>query len=196
MKTTIAPAGAAAFCDCPSDERIVTMSIERDHAHGVRDLIRFFCMHEQRIVTTHFLSIDDEEGMLCQNQLRIRADYQDGRLRDKIEVSMTVIFPRRLGQQFFLGMDISPGAKTPLSFIYTRSGDDFELTRFERGMRAIDLTKQPEALVFPQDFPFPVERTLSPMYGTHGGYQVPILVNHAEGTIVKATVPCSLREHG
>ena len=52
------------------------------------------------------------------NQVQLTADYAAGLLAPAFMLSMHVIIPGRLGQRYFVGVDISPGAKTYLEFSY------------------------------------------------------------------------------
>lgn len=101
------------------------------------------------------------------NEICLVVDYLDG-VVTKCELSMHVIFPARLGKVFFVGVDISPLAKTFFQFRYERQAPPgqedkffFQLVELEIGARPpIDLRPKagPEAqtLMRPVNFPFPI----------------------------------------
>jgi len=54
------------------------------------------------------------------NEWKCYCDFDHGLLMPRFKVSMHIIFPEKLGQVRWLGLDISPGAKTYLEFLYER----------------------------------------------------------------------------
>jgi len=98
------------------------------------------------------------------NKVRLTADYAEGVLTDSFVLSMHVVIPSRLGQQFFVGMDISPGAKTYLEFHYKLSQRDqailspeYRLIAIQKGAREqILLGDHRASLVKQIEFPFPI----------------------------------------
>lgn len=99
------------------------------------------------------------------NEVRLTAEYASGLLAPTFVLSMHVVIPSRLGQQFFVGMDISPGAKTYLEFHYHRddtNGTDrdweYRLIAIQKGAREQVLLGEKGAsiLVKQIEFPFPI----------------------------------------
>lgn len=148
------------------------------------------------------------------NEWKLLVDFDRGRLKPRLVVSMHVIVPERLGKQYWLGVDLSPGAKTYLEFYYERPvplvprpGDDdpywkgippenlptipgpFHLAEISRGARPpIDVRDLGPALVKPVEFPFPV---LDRIPWQHG-YPIPFL--DEDSTIAHVTVPADLQQ--
>jgi hypothetical protein len=84
-----------------------------------------FLMHsweEMRWICTYQYLRDKKLGRQPKllNKWTLIVDFREGLLMDTIKMSMHIIIPELLGQQRFLGVDISPGAKTFLEFIYER----------------------------------------------------------------------------
>jgi hypothetical protein len=90
------------------------------------------------------------------NDVRLVANYADGLLEGRFVLSMHVVIPNRLGQRFFTGLDISPGAKTYLAFNYERSADEYLLTEICKGIERVHLNGVKPAIIRPVAFPFPV----------------------------------------
>lgn len=96
------------------------------------------------------------------NKVRLTTNYESGLLVSQFVLSMHVVVPSRLGQQFFVGVDISPGAKTYLEFTYERertpeTGDSYRLVEICKNARErVRLDAVAPALVKPIEFPFPV----------------------------------------
>jgi len=122
------------------------------------------------------------------NKVCLVVDYLDG-LVIKIELLMRVIFPARLGQVFFAGVDISPGADTFFQFAYERvvlseKENDFlfRLVEVQIGARPpIDLRPKvgpkAQALMRPVNFPFPV---CDQIIAEYGQFKVPFLDNNGQ----------------
>lgn len=109
------------------------------------------------------------------NKVRLVANYTDGLLEDPLVLSMHVVIPRRLGQKFFAGLDISPGAKTYLEFSYERSADAYRLIEICKGARErVRLDEAEPAFVRPIPFPFPVPDRVPVV---HGKLRVPFRAN-------------------
>jgi hypothetical protein len=136
----------------------------RPHGGTVEYLI--FDADEQRVFYRLLARSEHERGeepgvVLDQ---RIVLDYHQGLAADDLVLSLHVIFPGRLGVKAFLGVDISPGAKTYIELHYARSGDEYVLGRIEVGAQQAYVLGQAEGLIKPLDFPFsvldrlPVER--------------------------------------
>ena len=91
------------------------------------------------------------------NEVRLVANYEAGVLTPQLVLSMHVIIPNRLGKKFFVGMDISPGAKTYLEFTYARDGDVYHLVEICKGTRErVRLADIEPAIMKPIEFPFPI----------------------------------------
>lgn len=124
------------------------------------------------------------------NQVRLTADYTVGLLAPALVLSMHVIIPSRLGQRYFVGMDISPGAKTYLELRYER-GDgrqEYRLVEICKGARErLRLDNQAPALLRPVEFPFPIPDRLS-AEGSH--VHVPFRLN--SGEIAHFELPLSM----
>ena len=108
------------------------------------------------------------------NDVHLTAEYKDGLLANQLSLTMHVIVPARLGQQYFAGVDISPGAKTYLEFTYqapisdldNRVGGAYRLVEICKGARdRIRLDGTTPALVKPIEFPFPIPDRLPIEYG-------------------------------
>lgn len=106
---------------------------------------------------------------------------------NRVTLSMNVILPQRLGQVYYVGVDISPGAKTFIQFHYEPvsepviedksqpplGGQVLRLVEMEVGAtKRIRLNEQKPALMKPIDFPFQVLDRLVPRFGV---YYVPFL---------------------
>ena len=99
------------------------------------------------------------------NQVQLTADYAAGLLAPAFMLSMHVIIPGRLGQRYFVGVDISPGAKTYLEFSCKcrDGGSEYRLVEICKGARERLLFEDhPTALIRPIEFPFPIPDRLSP----------------------------------
>jgi hypothetical protein len=162
-------------------------------ASGANLTILYFSEHDLRwIFTYRYVGLKapgaDPDVF---NEVKLIANYADGLLTPQLVLTMHVIVPSRLGQQFFVGMDISPGAKTYLEFNYARrflepkpgreGGDGLERTAEEyrlieicKGARErVQLDGLGPAIVKAIEFPFPVPDRLP----IKGGVQVPFLLN-------------------
>ena len=112
------------------------------------------------------------------NKTRLVANYEAGLLTSQLVLSMHVVIPARLGQQFFAGVDISPGAKTYLEFTYERFDEAFRLVEIGKGARAsVRLTDVDPAIVRPIEFPFPVSDRIAIEFGA---IHVPFLTNQGD----------------
>lgn len=126
------------------------------------------------------------------NELRLVVNYKNGVLADKIVLVWHVIVPHRLGQELYLGMDLSPGAKNYLEFTYHREGNDFRLRVAELGARKRqELTDEAAALVRPVDCPFPLPDTV-PLF--QGRWRFP--VRKSSGDIVEIAVQPNILKGG
>ncbi len=133
-----------------------------DLADGVKLKIHLFNRFEQRwIFTFNYLKkLEGERQPQVVNELRLVIDYNHG-VATVCSLSMNIIIPKRLGQHFLYGMDVSPGAKTFLQFIYEKveAADQqyFQLVAIEKGAtQKIDLKTLAPGLMKPIEFPFPI----------------------------------------
>src|SRR4029077_13787512 len=131
-------------------------------ASGANLKLRYFSDREMRWIFSYNYTSTRRRGMSPDiiNDIRLVANYADGRLDERFILSMHVIIPSRLGQESFLGLDISPGAKTYLAFSYDRcwsvSPSGYALTEICKGTKCVSLDSAKPALVQPLWFPFPV----------------------------------------
>lgn len=94
-----------------------------DLACGLRLTQHFFSWDEMRWIFEgrfHWSDEADPHTSKIINEWKLLVDFKGGHLMPRFKVSMHVIVPERLGKQYFLGVDISPGAKTFLEFYYER----------------------------------------------------------------------------
>jgi hypothetical protein len=149
-------------------------------ASGAQLTLLYFSDREQRWIFSYHYIGEKDPGTAPQvvNDVKLTVDYQDGQIAQQIILSMHVIIPDRLGQQFFVGVDISPGAKTYLEFLYARAGADYRLVEICKGARdRVRLDETQPALVRPIEFPFPV---LDRIPAEYGRYRVPFRTNRGE----------------
>lgn len=125
------------------------------------------------------------------NKVQLTANYEAGILTAQLVLSMHVVIPVRLGQQFFAGVDISPGAKTYLEFHYTKCKNaadkivDYRLVEICKGAReCVSLDVNEPAIVRPIEFPFPVPDRIAVEFGA---IHVPFLTN--QGVIAHFDLP-------
>lgn len=125
------------------------------------------------------------------NKVQLVANYEAGHLAEQLVLSMHVIIPARLGQQFFAGVDISPGAKTYLEFHYTKCKNaarkivDYRLVEICKGAcERVALDVNEPAIVRPIEFPFPVPDRIAIEFGS---IHVPFLTN--QGSIAHFDLP-------
>ncbi len=134
-------------------------------ASGAGLKILYFSDHEMRWIFSYNYRGERRPGETPDvvNEIRLTAEYNEGRLATNFVLSMHVVIPARLGQQFFAGVDISPGAKTYLEFHYTQCKNaalkviDYRLVEICKGARdRVRLDINEPAIVRPIEFPFPV----------------------------------------
>lgn len=117
------------------------------------------------------------------NKVKLVAEYIEGILAPSFVLSMHVIIPGRLGQSYFAGVDISPGAKTYLEFTYrlyreSPTATAYRLAEICKGSREhVVLDEKSPALVRPIEFPFPIPDHL-PADGPH--VHVPFRLDNGE----------------
>ncbi len=121
----------------------------------------------------------DRGAVQMVNDSTLVVDYGDEGAIAKVELSMHIILPHRLGQVRLAGVDVSPGAKTFLTFEYRLepkarcpSAPTFVLSAITRGA-SHRLELDEPALLTPLHFPFPVPERIEPVCGK---YRVPFLV--------------------
>ena len=75
-----------------------------------------------------FLSGEGREFDII-NEYKLVVDYQDGVLADDFVLSMNIVFPKRRGQEYLWGVDISKNSKVFIQFKYIRfEYQSFKLT--------------------------------------------------------------------
>lgn len=157
-------------------------------ASGARLTLLYFSDREMRWIFAYDYIGEKDPGTAPEvvNEVRLVANYEEGLLTSQIVLSMHVVIPNRLGQSFFAGVDISPGAKTYLEFTYqapisdvdNRVGDAFRLVEICKGARdRVRLTDVAPAIVRPIEFPFPIPDRL-PI--EHGMLLVPFRTNKGD----------------
>ena len=140
----------------------------------------YFSDREQRWIFSYDYLGKKDPGTAPEvvNKVQLVANYEAGVLAPQLVLSMHVVIPARLGQQFFAGVDISPGAKTYLEFLYERTGNDYLLIEICKGARdRVRVADALPALVRPIEFPFPVPDQIPAEYGW---YRVPFRTNHGD----------------
>lgn len=138
-------------------------------ASGATLKLLYFSDREQRWIFSYTYVGDKAPGKAPDivNDVRLTANYTDGTIADRFELSMHVIVPERLGQRSFAGVDISPGAKTYLEFIYERDGSAYRLVEICKGAQdVVRLADQKPAIIRPVEFPFPVPDRIEIEFGT------------------------------
>lgn len=141
--------------------------IHLEHAGDSQLKIMIFSDREMRWIFSHNYIGEKLPGQAPDfvNKTRLVAEYRDGLLTDPIVLSMEIVVPSRLGQRFFAGVDISPGAKTYLEFRYERylAGGTSRLAEICKGAREyIRVADLDPAFLKQFEFPFPVCDILEP----------------------------------
>lgn len=67
---------------------------------------------------------------------RIVAEYANGEL-DKLHTSFNIINPHKMGKEFFVGIDVSPGAKMYFEIEYVRNEKGFIVDRIWKGAQTL-----------------------------------------------------------
>jgi hypothetical protein len=156
-------------------------------ASGARLTLLYFSDRELRWIFSYNYIGEKKPGTAPDivNEVRLTANYANGFLAPQVVLSMHVIIPERLGQRFFAGVDISPGAKTYLEFNYEHNGDAFRLVEICKGARErVRVTDVEPALMRPIEFPFPVPDRI-PI--EHGTLHVPFRTN--QGALAHFELP-------
>ena len=92
---------------------MIEHEIRLDLASGARLAILYFSDRAQRWVFSYRYVGDKKPGAapeIC-NDVQLVANYADGLLAPQLVLSMHVVVPSRLGKQFYVGVDISPGGE-------------------------------------------------------------------------------------
>ncbi len=99
-----------------------TMSINQCLDNGIGLAVLFHSWTEMRWIAKHRYLEGKRLGRSPKliNEWTLIADFDSGLLKPQLKLSMHIIIPERLGQASLLGVDISPGAKTYLEFLYER----------------------------------------------------------------------------
>lgn len=111
--------------------------------------------------------------LACETKLQL--EYVSAKLAS-LKLTMNVIVPERLGKDYWAGMDISPGAKTFLEFVYEPVGTGpktppkWKLVEVWKGIQRHDLRTMAAGLMKSIDFPFPVPDEIVCDFGR---YEVP-----------------------
>ena len=166
---------------------LIQHEIDLKLASGAHLTLLYFSDRELRWIFSYDYSGEKDLGTAPEvvNKVRLVANYEAGLLTSQIVLSMHVIIPARLGQQFFAGVDISPGAKTYLEFTYDRVGDEFRLVEICKGARErVRLADTLPAIVRPIEFPFPIPDRVPIEFGT---IRVPFRTN--QGNVAHFEMP-------
>jgi len=157
-------------------------------ASGARLKLLYFSDRDQRWIFSYSYVGDKKAGQAPDvvNDVQLTANYECGVLASPIILSMHVVFPDRLGQRYWAGVDISPGAKTYLEFTYERRAEEYRLVEICKGAsQRVKLEEDTRlGLIRQVEFPFPV---LDRVYLEFGKYQLPFLTN--EGAIREFELP-------
>jgi hypothetical protein len=138
---------------------VIEHAINLDLASGARLTLLYFSDREQRWIFKYHYIGQRKPGAdpAIVNDVGLVANYEAGILASQIVLSMHVVVPSRLGQEFYVGVDISPGAKTYLEFTYERGDAAYRLIEICKGARErIRLDTLAPALVRPIKFSFPI----------------------------------------
>lgn len=124
----------------------------------------------------------------CEHKAFLR--YEAGEPSPELSVTLNVVIPGRLGQEFLAGMDVSPGAKAFVELDYQRNrdGDAYLLREVRCGRRRWEVrqtTDQP-ALLRQVEFPYPVTDVVRRDLGK---FRVPFL--HESGELRSFDLPAS-----
>jgi hypothetical protein len=151
--------------DCACETTMIEHQIDLKLASGADLKILYFSDREMRWIFSYNYRGDRKPGETPDivNEVRLTAEYADGILTPMIVLSMHVVIPARLGQQFVAGVDVSPGAKTYLEFHYekriyaARKVIEYRLVEICKGARErVKIDADEPAIVRPIAFPFPI----------------------------------------
>lgn len=191
-----------------TDLEHATIEVKLDLANGARLKLLVFPPNQVQWILEHTYESprpprqwgalsrgDGWDQIICETKLR--ADYQDGYLGPTLQLSMNVVLPARLGRQSFLGVDISPNAKTYIEFDYALQPER-PMHRTEYHLKQLRVGSQPpievvdisRAFSASNDYPFPVSGILPVLNG--GVVMVPFSAND-KGTHVIRTFELPVR---
>lgn len=164
----------------PTTNEPLQHEIDVKLASGASLTLLYFSDRELRWIFSYDYVGEKDPGTAPEvvNKVRLVADYAAGTLATQVVLSMHVILPGRLGQEFFAGVDISPGAKTYLEFTYQRTRDEYRLVEICKGARdRVRLDNVGPALIQPTRSPFPIPDCLPVKFGT---LHVPFRTNRGD----------------
>jgi len=128
------------------------------------------------------------------NELKLFVEYIDG-VAMSCNLSMNIVFPKRLGATRRYGMDLSKNSKLDLTFEYkkevrkenvtdeNRTGSIFRLERVFSGVKCLyERSEKGEGLIVQHDFPFPVPDIIK--LGD-GRYNIPFLFRDGNKDIIR-----------
>jgi hypothetical protein len=175
-----------------SSEDINDLELNFELPNDIRLEILFFLRElETKMIYSYLYrenSKDARIGITFANDITLTVKYINGHSQE-FDLSMNMTNASKLGQKYFAGVDISPGAKLYVEFYYERRMldgiDCFQMKTVRVGARkVIDLDKLSGDLPMKiGKFPFPLNDRVTMAYdGKHGPFQVPILNN--EGKII------------
>jgi len=154
-----------------------------DNGADVRALI-FDDLSQRHFFEYRYMLLDADGEIEMVNENKLVVAYDDG-IADSCELSMNIIFPKRRGQRYIYGLDVSKNSKLFVSLEYEKDkgeaykddGNDeglhFRLKRVGVGHKVIEVDGgEKEGLVKQQDFPFPAPDIIRMKYGM---YDVPFL---------------------
>jgi hypothetical protein len=159
---------------------VIEHEIKLDLASGAQLTIRYFSDSQMRWIFSYDYVGEKNPGETptVVNKTRLTADYTAGVLDPKLVLSMHVVIPSRLGRKFYVGVDISPGAKTYLEFTYERTSDTpdkYALVEICKGARErVRFDQATPDLVRQIEFPFPIPDRVAYEFGK---LSVPFLSN-------------------
>jgi len=113
---------------------------------------------------------DERKGrkLLFRNDYKLYVDYQEG-LINRVNLTMNMVYPEKLGKQFLFGVDISQGSKLFIEFEYEMLTNEeellFQLNSMQIGATQYIDFKQDPGLFTPIDYPFPVNDKVNNEFG-------------------------------
>jgi hypothetical protein len=106
------------------------------------------------------------------NDTTLVVNYVEG-VAKEINLVMDITNLDKRGQEYYLGVDISPNSHLNLEFIYERMGDLFRMKTLVWGVgKSVEIDSLGKGLVKPIDFPFPIKDRVENEFGI---YRVPFL---------------------
>ncbi len=167
-----------------------TYEIEDEFENGVKRKILLFedagqGFDEHRwIFRYNYIAKEGLEKPILINDINLFVNYKNG-IAQKCNLTMNVIRPDKLGKEFFAGVDISPGSKLYLDFLYGKVNDKkYEMSEarigneiIERKDSSIDNKKEGLIKVMRINFPFPLKDTLEENLGY---FEIPFLKKGGE----------------